>query len=71
MLVIESVPKTKVIELPPELMVLDGLIEVSLSRREHMLVLPRCGSLRFLFVFANTRKLLIKPCCIPAWMDKS
>jgi hypothetical protein len=34
LLVIESVPKTTSIELPPELMMLGGLIEVSLPRRE-------------------------------------
>ena len=55
LLVIESVPKTTVIELPPELMVFDGLIEVSLSRREHKLLLLLYAALWFLFVCGNTR----------------
>ena len=53
--VIQSVSKTTAIELPPEMMVLDGLIEVSLSRREHKLLLLLYAALRFLFVCGNTR----------------
>ena len=67
---IESVAMTTAIELPPEMMVLDGLIEVTLSRREHILLLLRCAARRFLFVCGITRKLVIKPCYIPVLMGK-